>query len=301
MTRRLGTGLVLLAAAGFGTIGIFGKVGFEAGLNNPTILTFRFLIAGALLLAFLAVTGRGEVITGRPLYVAIGLGLAYAVLSGGFFWGLVFIPAGLAAITLYTYPVYVYLISVTLLNEQLTWLKIVAILLTLGGVLAIVGLDIGGVDLRGVLLVLLAAMSYAIYTTGSRVAVADTDADVLAAVAIVVTALVFLVYGLVSETVFVPHSFEQWGVIVGLAIVGTAAPIVLFVHGLELVEASRASILSMAEPPVTVFLGILLLDEIVTPGIVIGGTLILVGILLIQRDRATARPAAGTLVDDRGE
>lgn len=293
MTSRLGTALVLLAAAGFGTIGIFGKVGFAVGLNNPTLLTFRFLIAAAILLAVLLATGRGGVVTGRPLAVAVLLGLAYAALAAGFFWGLVYIPAGLAAITLYTYPVYVYLIAITLLGEGLTRLKLVAIVLAIGGVLAIVGLDIDGLDLRGIALVSLAAVSYALYTTGSRAAVADIDADVLATVAIAVTAGVFLVYGLASDTVFVPTSVDQWAVIVGLAIVGTAVPIVLFVHGLERVEASRASILTMAEPPVTVVLGVLLLGEVLTAGILLGGTMILAGVVLIQHDRATTRPAAG--------
>lgn len=298
VTRAIGTTLILLAAIGFGTIGIFGKLGFDAGLNNPTILTFRFLIATVFLTAFLWFTGRGEVVTGKPLYIATGLGIAYALLAAGFFWGLVYITAGLASITLYTFPIYVYLISVVLLGERLTGLKLIAIVLAIGGVLAIVGLDVGNIDLRGIVLVSLAAMAYAIYTTGSRVAVADIDADVLATVAIGVSAAVFLLYGLISGTVFLPAGIDQWGVILGLALFGTAIPIVLFVHGLELIEASRASIVAMAEPPVTVILGVVLLGEILTIGILIGGTMILIGILLIQRDRTVARPAVSLPTDE---
>lgn len=286
--------LILLAAACFGTIGIFGKVGFDAGLNNPTMLTFRFLIAAVALVVFLSLSGRGGIVSGWPLGVAIGLGIAYAALSAGFFWGLIYIPAGLAAITLYTYPVYVYLISVTLLGERLTLYKIIAIILAIGGVLAIVGLDVSTVDLRGIALVSLAAVAYAVYTSGSRVAVAEIDADVLATMAIAVTAAVFLTYGVATDSVFIPTTGEQWTVIVGLAIVGTALPIALFVHGLKLVEASRASILTMAEPPVTVLLGVVLLGEVFTAGIAIGGSLILAGILLIQRDRALTRPAVSS-------
>lgn len=290
--------MVLLAAAGFGTIAIFGKFGFEVGLNNPTMLGFRFLLAAILLLAYLGGTGQFEVITGRPLWVAIGLGVAYAALTAAFFWGLVYIPAGLAVITLYTYPVYVYIISVTLLNEEITRLKLIAMVVALGGVVAIVGIDFGGLDLRGIGLVMLAAVAYALYTTGSRVAVAESEADVLAAIAIVVCALIFLGHGAITNELFMPSSMEQWGVVVGLAVIGTAAPIALFVNGLELVEASRASILTLAEPPVAVFLGIVLLGEVLTAGVVIGGTMVLLGILLIQRDRTTARPAAGPPVEE---
>lgn len=292
MSRRLGSALVLTAAAGFGTLGIFGRVGYEVGLNTTTLLTYRFVIAAVLLVIYLAATGRGTSMRGRSLGLAVGLGLAYAVISGGYFAGLVYIPAGLAAITLYTYPVYVYLIAVVVLGERLTRLKLVAMLLAIGGIVAIVGADVQGVDLRGIALVMVAAVAYAIYTTGNRHVVGDLDADSLATLAVVTTAAVFLAYGLVADTLFVPSGTGQWGVIVGVALVGTAAPIVLFVHGLELVEASRASILAMAEPPVTVVLGIILLGEALTVGLVVGGSMILLGIILIQRDHASVRPAS---------
>lgn len=285
---------MLLAAAGFGTLGIFGKLAFDAGLNTPTLLTYRFILATALLLGFLAVTGRGEVISGQAISVAVSLGVAYTLLAAGFFWGLEYIPAGLAAITLYTYPVYVYLIAVIVLGERITHRKLTAMLLAMGGVAAIYVLDLGAVDVRGIVLVSLAAIAYAVYTTGSREAVSSIDADVLATIAMAVTAVCFLAFGLWSNTLAVPNGTDQWAIIVGIAIVGTAAPIALFVHGLEYVEASRASILTMAEPPVTVILGIVLLGEALTAGVLVGGAMILGGIYLINSDRTAARPAASS-------
>lgn len=293
MSRRLGTALVLAAAIGFGTLGIFGRVGYEVGLNTSTLLTYRFIIAAVLLVGYLAVAGRGTWITRGPLGTAIALGVAYAAISGGYFAGLVYIPAGLAAITLYTYPVFVYLIALGLLGERLTRLKLVAMVLAIVGIVTIVGIDIDGIDLRGIGLVIVAALAYAIYTAGSRHAVADIDADTLATLAVVVTAIVFTMIGVLTDTLFVPSGADQWGVIIGVAVFGTAVPIALFVHGLQLVEASRASILAMAEPLVTVVLGVVLLGEALTAGLLVGGTMILLGILLIQRDRVTGRPAAG--------
>lgn len=283
--------MVLLAAAGFGTIGIFGKLGIAAGLNNPTLLTFRFLIATMLLGVVLGRPGRSIGIGRDQLPLAIALGMAYAVLTGGFFWGLLYIPAGLAAITLYTYPIYVFVISMVLLGEAITWRKVVALLLAIFGIVLIIGLDSAGVDPRGLALVSIAAVAYAIYTTGSRVAVGDIDSEWLALFAVATTGVVFLVYGGLTDALFLPSTAEQWAVIVGLAIVGTAVPIGLFVRGLSYVEASRASVLTTAEPPVTVILGVLLLQEVLTLGIVGGGVLVLVGIVVIQLEQATTRPA----------
>jgi len=62
------------------------------------------------------------------------------------------------------------------------------------------------------------------------------------------------------------------------------SPIVLFVVGLERVEASRASVIGTAEPAVTVLLGATLLGEPVTPALVVGGGLVLGAVLLVQRE-----------------
>ncbi|SDQ56169.1 DMT family transporter [Natronobacterium texcoconense] len=290
--RTIGVVFVLLAAIGFGTIAIFGKLATEAGLNNPTLLTFRFVLATALLLGYLEYRGELGLPSGRQFGTMAGLGVAYAALTAAFFWGLLYVPAGIATITLYTYPVYVFLIATTLLDERLRPGKFVALVLAIAGVATIVGLDTTRVDPRGLVLVTVAAMAYAVYTTGSRVAVGDVGADRLATAAIATTGICFLAYGSVSRTLFVPETARQWAVIVGLAIVGTVVPILLFVNGLRFVEADRASIVSTAEPVVTVVLGVVILGERLSPGIVVGGTLVLVGIALIQSDRRSGRPAA---------
>ena len=214
----------------------------------------------------------------------VGLGVAYATLTAAFFWGLLYVPAGLATITLYTYPVYVFLIGTALLGEVLTRRKLVALTVAVSGVGLIVGVDTGGVDPFGLLLVTIAAMAYAVYTTGSRAAVETIGADRLATAAMATTGACFLAYGVASGTLFMPATVRQWGIIVGLTVAGTVVPILCFVNGLRFVEADRASIVSTVEPVVTVLLGIAVLGERLSPTILLGGGLVLAGVLLIRTD-----------------
>jgi drug/metabolite transporter (DMT)-like permease len=282
--RTVGGLLVLVASAGFGTLAIFGKAATAVGLNTTTLLTSRFLIGTALLWVGLAVWGRARILRGRKLRVALGLGVVYALFSAAFFWGLQFVTAGVAAIAFYTYPVYVYAVSVTLLDERLTAQKLAALACSLVGVALIVGGDVAGVDLFGVALVSLAALGYAGYITGSRAALAAIDADVLSGTALIATSLSFLVFGLGSGRLAVPTGPDQWLVVGGIAVLGTGAPIFLYVSGLERIEASRASVVSTAEPAVTVLLGVVLLGESVTPAVAGGGALVLAGVVLVQTD-----------------
>lgn len=280
--------MVLVASAGFGTLAIFGKFAEEAGLNTTTLLTYRFLLGTALLWVALAAWGRARLLPGRKLRIALGLGVLYAAFSALFFWGLLFVPAGVAGITFYTFPVFVYALSVTVLDERLSPRKLGALVLALAGVFLIVGGDGSGIDLFGVGLVLLAAFGYACYITGSRAALASIEATVFAGTALIGTALSFLGFGLVSGRLVVPAGSDQWLLIFGIAVVGTALPLLLYAGGLDRVEASRASIISTSEPVVTVLLGIVLLGELLTPVVVAGGALVLAGVVLIQTDATRA-------------
>jgi drug/metabolite transporter (DMT)-like permease len=156
-----------------------------------------------------------------------------------------FVPAGVAGITFYTFPVYVYALSVTLLDEQLSARKVGALVLALSGVFLIVAGDGTGVDVAGIRLVLLAAFGNACYITGSRAALASIEAGVLAGTALTGTAVSFLGFGLVSGRLFVPAGVDQWLVV----------------------------------------LGILLLGEVLTPAVAVGSGLVLSGVVVIQTDR----------------
>jgi len=54
---RIGTALVLISAAGFGTLGVLGELAAAAGLSIPTVLAFRFLLAT--LVVWLVLGARG--------------------------------------------------------------------------------------------------------------------------------------------------------------------------------------------------------------------------------------------------
>jgi len=139
-------------------------------------------------------------------------------------------------------------------------------------------------DMVGIGLVLVSSVGYAVYTTASRAALASVQPEPFVATALVATTVSMIPFGLFSGGLSSPHGVQQWSLILGIGIVGTALPILLFVRGLELIEASHASIIGTVEPLVTVLLGIGLLGEPITKGLVAGGTLILGGAILVQYD-----------------
>ena len=284
MSDRFGTLLVAFSGVGFATLAILGKFAYATDLTLSTILAFRFLLATAIVWPALALTGSFARLRGRTLVVALGLGaFGYAAMSGLYFWGLTFISAGLVAIVLYTYPVFVVLLSAVALDETVTRGTVVAVGLSLAGVGLIAGTDPAGANPRGVAIVLGAAVVYATYITVSRATLTRVDARTLTAYVLPAAGGMFLAYGTVTASLQIPTGVDQWGIIVAIAVVATALPIFAFFAGLARIGASRTAVVSTFEPAVTVLLGAAILGEPITAATVVGGVAILAAVILVQR------------------
>lgn len=280
----LGGLMVLVAATGLGTLAIFGKFAEAADLTRPTLLFFRFSIGAVIVWGVLAVKGDLRLLAGRPLYATIVLGVIYGVLTLAYFRGLSYMTASLTAIVFYTYPVFVFGLSVPILDEELTPVNLLALALALAGVVMVIGIDASQVSLIGVTLVVGAAAGYGVYNVAGRILTADTDPTLLTAHVLVVTAAtVGIRWGM--EGFQPPVGSTHLWIIVGIGVLGTGIPLLLLYEGLERIEATHASILGTAEPVATVLLGVIILGEQLAPRTIGGAVLILAGVTLVQTTR----------------
>ncbi|MFT4908889.1 MAG: drug/metabolite transporter (DMT)-like permease [Natronomonas sp.] len=281
---RLGAALVLCSAAGFGTLGVLGIVAGDAGLSIPTILSWRFGVATVLVWTVFGLQGEIQPLRGRALAVAVGLGsVGYAAVSGLYFIGLEFMTAGMAGIALYTYPAFVLVLAAAFLGEPIGRRRLAALVVTLGGVALITGADPAAADPRGIAVVLLAAILYAGYITTSRTALEGVTPSTLTAHVMPAAAGTFLVVGAATDTLGVPSGAVAWGSVLSIAVFATAFPIFTFFAGLSRIGAGPASILSTVEPAATVVLGAVFLDEPVGSAVVAGGSLVIIGVVLVAR------------------
>lgn len=283
--ERTGLVLVFVSAVGFGTLGIFGIYAQRVGLSIPTVLVFRFALATVLVWTFLAWKGRLTRLRGRTLLIALGLGaFGYATQSGLYFVGLEFMTAGMVAIVLYTYPAFVVVLAVTTLGERVSRPMLLALCFALGGIALVTGANPAGASLAGVLAVLGAALAYAVYITLSRAMLVTTDPTVLTAYVLPAAGASFVVIGTASGDLAIPQTSSAWTILLCIGVFATAIPVVSFFAGLKRIGASRAGIISTAEPPVTVALGAVLFAEPVTAATVVGGALILIGVVVLERE-----------------
>ena len=284
MKQLTGILLIAISAASFGTLAIFGRFLYADGLDTFTMLFLRFGCAALLMLAILL--ARGEKFPrGKILLQLIGMGaLGYVGQSFSYLTAIKFASAGLVALLLYLYPMFVFILSVIVLHERVSWIKIVAIILALIGTALTV--DPAGGELYGILLAISAALIYSVYII--------VGTNVMKHVSAVQSSLVIFasagtVYGILMafNGVHLPSTNLGWVNIIGIVFVATVIPVVTFLAGLERIGPTNAAMLSTLEPVVTVLLAAWIFGERLQSIALFGGGMILAAVIMLTRGEAS--------------
>lgn len=273
--NRQGLLLCALSAAGFGAMAVFAKLAYDEGAGVLEMLAIRFLLAAAVLN-----------LIARPSYrtraarqgFALGAGV-YAVEAFLFFAAVKQTGAAPAELLLCAYPAFVVLGAVLLGKEAASRRRVTSLALATGGVvLVMAGARTGAIDPLGALLALFAATAYAAYVLFADSI--DLPAGQLAAVVCAGAATsITLVSGLGGQF-HLAFGAAGWGWIGAIAVLCTVVPLTAFLGGVARVGPSRAAILSMLEPPVTVLLAFLAFSETLTPLQLAGGALVVGAVAL---------------------
>lgn len=281
MKRLTGILLIAVSAASFGTLAIFGRYAYAAGMDTFTVLFLRFSIATVLMGALLAAR-RESLPKGRVLGQLIGMGaLGYVGQSFMYLTAINYASAGLVALLLYLYPFFVMLLSALVLHEKITRVKVAALILALVGTALTV--DPAGGQLVGALMAIAAALIYSVYIiVGTHVMKHVTAVQS----STVIFASAGVVYGLLTAVngAHLPAANSGWLAMIGIVLIATVIPVVTFLAGLDLVGPTNAAMLSTLEPVVTVLLAAWLFGEQLPAVALAGGGLILAAVILLTRN-----------------
>jgi len=286
--RLMGVFLIAVSAAAFGTMAIFARLAYEAGANPITVLFLRFSLAAIVMVTIMAAK-KMAFPRGRTLITLLFMGgLGYVGLSLAFFTALTMAPAGMVAILLYLYPAFVTLLAAIFLKKPITTLKLVALSLTFGGTILIIGLDGGRGQNLGIVLAIAAAVLYSIYiVVGSKV-INNADAFSASTVVVLAAGVVFSAIVAVKGAEF-PATLIGWVSAFAIALISTALAIVTFFAGLKRIDPANASMISTLEPVITVVLAVIVLGETLTMPKILGGMLILAAVALLAKSEANSK------------
>jgi drug/metabolite transporter (DMT)-like permease len=280
MKRLIGILLIAISAASFGTLAIFGRYAYEDGMDTFTVLFIRFGISALFMTLILIL--RKEHFPSRQIFLQlIGMGaLGYVGQSFMYMSAIKYASAGLVALLLYLYPMFVFILSVIILHEKISSVKVIALILALVG--SALTVDPNGGQLIGALMAIAAALIYSVYIIVGTNVMKHVSAVQSSAI---IFASAGMVYGMLTfvNGAHLPASNSGWLAMLGMIIFSTIIPVATFLAGLEMVGPTNAAMLSTLEPVVTVLLAAWLFGERLMPIVMLGGGLILVAVVLLTK------------------
>lgn len=271
--------LFALSSLIWGVPYLFIRIAVDAGVH-PAFVAWARVALGAALLVPIAVH-RGAM---RGLRRRMGAIVAYAATEIAIPFVLIavgeqYVASSLAAILVATMPLLLALVAVWLSpKDRPTGLRIVGLIIGLGGVVALLGIDVAGRphELFGALLVLLATLCYATAPLIVSRHLADLDPLGPVAASLVVSTIALLPGAIAGWPAALPAP-AALGAIAILGVVCTVFGLIVFFQLIAAAGASRASVITYVNPVVAVVVGVLALNEHVGLMSVAGLVLILGG------------------------
>jgi len=279
---------ILIAASLWGCIGVFLKLLTAAGLSSMESVAVRTALSALLYGLFLFFTDRQALkIDPRHWYYFFGTGVCSLLFFSWCYFNTISLSSmSVAAVLLYTSPVFVTLLSAAFFKEALTPAKLGALVLTFCGCVLVTGLFPLGqqsISLPAVLFGLGSGFGYALYSILGKFALAKYSSAT-------VTFYTFLFTGVFALPLSGLHRhltvLTDWRVILGglgISVLCCILPYLLYTEGLRHAEAGKAAILATIEPFVAALLGIAVYREAVIPFKLLGMAAIFSAILLLNR------------------
>ena len=292
--------LIVLSACCFGSISPLTVIATGRGMELEALQAWRYGTSAVVLVGYgwwRRTPRRAGVVPWwhpRILLIAGGGQATVATLA---LMALRWIPAATASFLFYTFPAWVTLIAAIRGVEPIDRTRGIALALALGGIGCMVGApSAASLHPLGVIAVLSGALVYALYIPVLGALQRDRAALDVARALAVGGAVAFGTWASVSGALFTAPGVipAGAGVLQGLL---SAVSFLAFLAGLRVLGPVRASITSTAEPFWTTMLGVLLLQQPVGAGTLIGGVAIMGAVLLLQRPAVARAPARSSAAD----
>ena len=279
--RSRGYVLGAIAAASYGLNPLFALPLYGAGLGVDSVLFYRYVLAVVMLGALMLFRRQSFALRRRDVLPLAAMGVLFSVSS---------------LLLFESYNLMVAVIMAVGFRERVTAATVVSIALACGGIsLLYKGGDGATLNLAGVVLVFLSALSYAVWIVAvNRSSLKDLPTEKLTFYCLVFGSLVYVVrLRGCADLQPVPSSL-MWVNAVALALFPTIVSLVAMAGAIRRIGSTPTAILGALEPVTALFFGVAVFGERFTLRIGTGVLLILVAVTLIIAGKSIRIPTSVT-------
>ncbi len=284
---RRGYIYAVLAAVLWGVSGSAAKYLFINGVTPFHLVQMRLTIATAGLLLYLLLRHSALLRIDRRdiVYFAVFGCIGMAGVQFTYLFAISKINVAAAILLQYLAPAFIALHAIFFFHDHLKPITIMALAGAFSGCYLVVGaynLDIVTLNLLGIVSGLFSAVGFAWYSIQGEYGMRRYSPWTVLFYA--------LFFGALTWNIFLPplESFMQvrpaalWGWIVYIGILGTLVPFGLFLEGVNLIRATRASITATFEPIMAGLLSFFFLHETMDAWQLLGAGLVILSIVVLQ-------------------
>ena len=307
MKRLVAVIYVLVAGCMWGCMGVLVRMMGKINLTSMEIVFLRSAVTLIAMIIFLLVRGRECFrVKIKELWCFVGTGaFSITFFNYCYFKTITYTSLSVAAILLYTSPVFILVMSAILFKEKITVNKTIAVVLAIFGCTFVTGLVGGenGLTPMGILCGLGAGFGYALYSVFGRYALNKGYSSLTITLYTFVfstistffmTSFVEIITKMESVSSILIGTYMDGGVggdktalmlavVVLLILWVTMFPYLLYTKGLSLLDNGTASVVAAVEPVVATLIGIIIYKEEINLYIFVGIGLVLASIILINR------------------
>lgn len=284
-----GTLLVALSGMLYGIVGYCGTMLFREHFSVPAMLFWRFGIA-TIWVGVSCISQRKKLLIHAHRYKGLGKAVIfssvfYSGASAFYFLATEHIGTGVAMVIFFSFPVFVTLFAWMLSSWKMNRATFASLALVVVGLVLLKGHGSNALNMLGILLGVIAAISYACYVYNSQHTTYIIDTRLLTLLICASNTIIFFLLMMYTHTFTAPTTLTAWANVLAIGIIATAIPIQLLLDGLKFISSVKASILSVFEPVMVVVMGLAFLNESISSMQILGIITVLTGAILIQFER----------------
>lgn len=290
--KNIGILVVFLATVFLSTKSIWAKLIYLDSLSPVNVLACRAVLSLPFFLIPMIRFDWNSVNKSKVFKYSFFGAILYLSSSIADFIGLLYISASLERAVLFTFPIYVFLLSSDL--SRITVSKVVLIVSTVLGLAIMFNPTVDNhlIDtLIGISLVLLSAIFWALFIIYSKRAVSNISPTIFTSTYMCITTVLLLLGFIIDSKNFTTFSTLQTHTmiyLVFLAIFCSIIPSYLMSFGLKRINASLAAVISAMGPIVTLALDVVILNHNLALNEIIGAIIVTACVTCLTRLNAKA-------------
>lgn len=287
----------LLGAALFSLKPVLIKLLYAEGVPTEIVIIWRMLISAPIyvIIGYLVYRSRKGQVKFTPMLIVqtciLGI-MGYYVATYLDLLGIHYISAQMERIILFTYPTFVAILGYLVYREKISFKQFASMILAYTGIAIMLGneLNLNGDDaLKGGLLVLGAAFTYACYILFQKSPIKIMGSRMFTSIAMLAASMAIFVHGAFSSGLeFLDISAYVLWLSFVTAIIGTVIPSYLLAEAVNRIGAGPTSISIGIGPIFTSIFAVLSLGESFTIYHLIGTLLVIIGIYLLSQVKTSS-------------